>query len=168
MIHVCSLARLHPTVEEIKASHVVTLLKDVHRVTRPACIPAERHLILSVDDIASPLDGFVAPAVEHVAELLKFVRGWDRGAPLVVHCYAGISRSTAGAFIAACALNPLRDESAIAQAIRNSSPTAMPNALLVSIADELLGRGGRMVAAVDALGRGLAAEEGHPFRLELE
>jgi predicted protein tyrosine phosphatase len=85
-----------------------------------------------------------------------------------VHCYAGISRSTAGAFITACALNPQRDENVIAKTIRQASPTAMPNALLVSIADRMLGREGRMVAAVQAIGRGLAAEEGHPFRLDLE
>jgi predicted protein tyrosine phosphatase len=85
-----------------------------------------------------------------------------------VHCYAGISRSTAGAFIAACALNPQRDERAIAQYIRQASPTATPNALLVSIADRMLERNGRMIAAVEAIGRGLAAEEGHPFRLDLE
>ena len=63
-----------------------------------------------MDDITEPIDGYVAPAEEHVEQVLSFVRGWDRGAPLVVHCYAGISRSTAGAFVAACALNPQRDE----------------------------------------------------------
>jgi predicted protein tyrosine phosphatase len=86
----------------------------------------------------------------------------------VIHCYAGISRSTAGAFISACALNPGRDEKAIARAIRTSSATAMPNVMLVSHADRILGRGGRMIAAVKALGPGRPAEEGEPFRLDLE
>ena len=69
-----------------------------------------------MDDITEPMDGFVAPSEIHVEQVLDFVRGWDRGAPLVIHCYAGISRSTASAFAAACALNPHRDEIAIAQA----------------------------------------------------
>jgi predicted protein tyrosine phosphatase len=86
----------------------------------------------------------------------------------VVHCYAGISRSTAGAFIAACALNPARDEVAIAKAIRGSSRTAMPNPMLVSHADRVLGRNGRMIAAVDSLGPALPATEGEPFRLDLD
>jgi predicted protein tyrosine phosphatase len=85
-----------------------------------------------------------------------------------MHCYAGISRSTAGAFISACALNPGRDEAAIARAIRDSSATAMPNIMLVSHADRILGRKGRMIAAVDALGPGRPAQEGEPFRLDLE
>jgi predicted protein tyrosine phosphatase len=85
-----------------------------------------------------------------------------------VHCYAGISRSTAGAFIAACALNPKRDELTIAQAIRSLSATAMPNAMLVRHADRILAREGRMIAAVEALGPGRPALEGEPFRLDLE
>jgi predicted protein tyrosine phosphatase len=168
MIHVCSLARLHTMVEDVRASHVITLLKDASLVSRPQSIAAERHLVIGVDDITAPLDGYIAPAEEHVADLLKFVRRWERSAPLVVHCYAGISRSTAGAFIAACALNPNRDESGLAQSIRRSSPTAMPNTLLVSIADRMLKRNGRMIAAVEALGRGLAADEGHPFHIDLD
>jgi predicted protein tyrosine phosphatase len=168
MIHVCSLARLHDTVEGIQASHVVTLLKDTHLVLRPHSIAADRHLILGMDDIAEPLDGYVCPAEEHVTDLLAFIRGWDRAQPLVVHCYAGISRSTAGAFISACALNPGRDEAAIARLIRGASPTATPNRRLVSLADRMLGRNGRMVAAIDAIGRGVDAYEGHPFRLDLE
>jgi predicted protein tyrosine phosphatase len=86
----------------------------------------------------------------------------------VVHCYAGISRSTAAAFTAACALNPQRDEMQIAQAIRTASGTAQPNAAIVSIADRLLKRKGRMIRAIEALGPAQFAEEGIPFRLDLE
>jgi predicted protein tyrosine phosphatase len=168
MIHVCSLARLHETVEGIQASHVVTLLKDTHLVLRPDGIPPDRHLILGMDDIAEPCDGYVCPAEEHVNELLTFIRGWDRAQPMVVHCYAGISRSTAGAFIGACALNPRRDEAAIARRIRFASPSATPNRRLVSLADRMLGRSGRMIAAIEAIGQGVSAYEGHPFRLDLE
>jgi predicted protein tyrosine phosphatase len=168
MIHVCSLARLHGMVEQTGARHVVTLLKDTHLVRRPNGIAPECHLILGVDDIAEPIDGYVCPAEEHVMDLVAFVRDWDRGAPLVMHCYAGISRSTAGAFISACALNPCRDEAEIAWSIRRASPTAMPNRRLVSLADRVLGRRGRMVAAVEAIGVGIGSYEGHPFRLDLE
>jgi predicted protein tyrosine phosphatase len=168
MIHVCSLARLQDTVEETGASHVVTLLKDRHLVPRPSGIASERHLVLALDDICEPLDGYVCPAEEHVADLIRFVRAWNRGAPMVVHCYAGISRSTAGAFISACALNPQRDEVSIAWSIRHASPTAMPNRRLVSLGDRLLRRDGRMLAAIDAIGPGIGAFEGHPFRLDLE
>ncbi len=167
MIHVCSLARLHETVSDTGARHVVTLIKDISLVRRPPGIAADNHLLLDMDDIAAPIDGYVLPAPDHVEKLLDFVTGWDRGTPLVVHCYAGISRSTAGAFITACALNPARDERLIARAIRAASPTAQPNMRLVSLADTRLGRGGRMVIAVEEIGPGRAAFEGVPFRLDL-
>ena len=121
-----------------------------------------------MDDITDHIEGYVAPAEEHVGDLLRFVRSWDRANPLVVHCYAGISRSTAGAYIAACALNPRRDEWAIARALRSASATATPNSRLVALADRVLGRDGRMVAAIDAIGRGEIAYEADPFRLDLE
>jgi predicted protein tyrosine phosphatase len=85
-----------------------------------------------------------------------------------VHCWAGISRSTAGAFITACALNPQRDEMKLARAIRDASPTATPNARLIALADRILDRNGRMVAAIEAIGRGIACHEGTPFRIDLE
>jgi predicted protein tyrosine phosphatase len=168
MIHVCSLARLHPTVAETGARHVVTLMKTTDLVERPAGISALNHLVLGMDDIAEPMDGYVAPCDEHVGRLIAFVRGWDRTRPLVVHCYAGISRSTAAAYVSACALNPARDELAIARELRRLSATATPNARIVSLADRMLERNGRMMAAIDAIGRGLMAYEGQPFRLDLE
>jgi predicted protein tyrosine phosphatase len=168
VIHVCSLARLHETVEATGAQHVVTLLKHTERVERPRSVAPANHLILGMDDITVPTDGYTIPCDEHVTALITFVRGWERAAPLVLHCYAGISRSTAGAYVAACALNPRRDEWAIARALRRASATATPNSRLVALADRVLGRDGRMVAAIDAIGRGEIAYEGDPFRLDLE
>ena len=110
MIHVCSLSRLNETVEDTGARHVVSLLGDEARLERPAGIAPENHLWLKLHDISSPLDGYIMPGEEHVADLINFVRGWDRRAPLVVHCFAGISRSTASAYAAVCALTPDRDE----------------------------------------------------------
>jgi predicted protein tyrosine phosphatase len=168
MIHVCSLARLHDTVDETGARHVVTLLKDIELVRRPAKIPHANHLVLRMDDISQPIDGYEEPADDHVIELLRFVRGWDRAAPLVIHCYAGISRSTAGAYVTVCALNPHRNEGAVAKELRRLSSSASPNIRIVAIADRVLGRNGRMVEAVTAIGRGASAYEGDPFRLDLE
>src|ERR1700761_62068 len=118
MIHVCSLARLHETVEQTGALHVVSLIGDEAAIERPRAIVAENHLWLRLHDISAPLDGYVMPDEQHITDLLSFVRRWDRRAPLVVHCYAGISRSTASAFASVCALNPHRDEIGIAQALR--------------------------------------------------
>jgi predicted protein tyrosine phosphatase len=167
MIHVCSLARLYATIDETGARHIVTLLRLTDRVQRPDHILAENHLILAVDDITAPADGYTAPAEDHVKRLINFAGSWDRAAPMVVHCFAGISRSTAAAFVTACALNPKRDEMEIAQAIRGASRTAQPNARIVSIADRLLNREGRMVRAVETIGPGDAALEGTPFRLDI-
>jgi predicted protein tyrosine phosphatase len=168
MIHVCSLARLHETVQETGARHVVSLLGDEAKIERPPSVAPENHLWLQLHDTSSPLDGYILPDEPHVAELIEFVRGWDRCTPLVVHCYMGISRSTASAYVSVCALNPQRDEDSIAQALRRASPTATPNIRIVSLADRLLGRDGRMVAAIETIGRGIMADEAAPFRLDLE
>jgi predicted protein tyrosine phosphatase len=142
-------------------------LRVIGRVQRPNNVTPENHLVIAVDDITMPMDGYTAPAHEHVKQLIDFVTAWDRKAPMVMHCFAGISRSTAGAYVAACALNPQRDEMQIAWDIRRSSRTAQPNSRIVSIADRLLKRDGRMIRAIDAIGLGDAAAEGHPFRLDL-
>jgi predicted protein tyrosine phosphatase len=168
MIHVCSLARLHETVQQSGALHIVTLLKQTDRVDRPTHISESNHLILGLDDITDPMDGYIMPCEEHIDRLIGFVRSWDRARPLVIHCYAGISRSTAGAYVAACALNAQRSELAIAHELRRASATATPNARIVALADRMLARDGRMVAAIDSIGRGTMAYEADPFRLDLE
>jgi predicted protein tyrosine phosphatase len=168
MIHVCSLAALPETVRLTGASHVLTVMANVDQVLRPASVLPANHMKIAFDDITEPMDGFVAPNAEHVERVLSFVRGWDRSAPLVIHCYAGVSRSTASAFAAACALNPHRDEMVIARQIRSASPIANPNRLLVSLADNALGRDGRMLRALDDIGPASMMVEGKPFRVDLD
>lgn len=166
-LHVCPLSRLHDTVTATRASHVVSLMGLGAEVERPAAIAAERHLFIGVSDIVEPREGYVLPAAEHIETLLAFSRAWERESPLVLHCWAGISRSTAAAYIAACALAPDRDEAALALVLREASPSATPNARLIALADDILGRQGRMVDAIRAIGRGAEAMEGTPFMLQL-
>jgi predicted protein tyrosine phosphatase len=168
MIHVCSLAALPETVKTTGASHIMTVMAKVDQVQRPASVLEINHLRVQVDDITEHMDGFVAPCETHIEQILNFVRSWDRSAPMVVHCFAGISRSTASAFAAACMLNPHRDEIAIARQIRAASPIAQPNRLIVSLADRALGRDGRMLRALDEMGPGSMMVEGRPFRVDLE
>ncbi|WP_316393669.1 tyrosine phosphatase family protein [Bradyrhizobium sp. 33ap4] len=168
MLHVCSLAALSDTVRATGASHVLTVMANVDQVQRPPSVLPANHLKVSMDDIIEQMDGFVAPNESHIEKVLSFVRGWDRQAPMVVHCYAGISRSTASAFVTVCALNPHRDEMSIARMIREASPIAAPNRLIVSLADKALGREGRMLRALDAMGPGSMSVEGRPFRIDLD
>src|SRR2546430_4511543 len=132
MIHVCSLAALPDTVKATRASHVLTVMANVEQVQRPVSVLPAHHLKVTMDDITEQMDGFVAPCEQHIEKVLAFVRGWDRSAPMVVHCYAGISRSTASAFMAACALNPHKEENLISKQNRAAPAIAPPNRLIVS------------------------------------
>ena len=164
-IHVCPLSKIPETVRASGARTMVTLINEGTEVIRPAEITD--HLFVAMSDIVLAMDGEILPADGHVGEVLDFVRRWDRATPMVIHCYAGVSRSTAAAFIAACLLDETRDEAEIARTIRARSPTATPNRLMVEIADRLLGRHGRMIEAVKAIGRGRDCFEGVPFALPL-
>ena len=164
-ILVSPLSLVQTTVTGAQVSHLVTLINGEMLIDTPAGIGRERHLRLSMNDISEPQNGLVVPSEDHVARLIQFAVDWDRNAPLLIHCWAGISRSTAGAFVVLCALNPNTDEHALARALRRASPTAYPNRRLVALADNVLGRKGRMNAAVEHIGRGLLAEEGKVFSL---
>jgi predicted protein tyrosine phosphatase len=166
MIHVCSLALLHETVAATGARHVVSLLGGEENLMRLPGVAPGNHLWLQFHDISEPRDGHIHPAGTHIERLIGFVGRWERTSPLVVHCYAGVSRSTAAAYVTVCALNPGRSEASIAQALRRASPTATPNIRIVALADDMLGRNGRMVDAIAAIGPGALAEA-RPFRLEL-
>lgn len=166
MIYVCPLSRIEETVLQTGAGHLLSLLSEGTLVTRPRSIAEANHLWLKLHDIAEAQEGMTPPGMDHVAAVLAFARRWDRSRPVVVHCFAGISRSTASAYIMAAALSPQRDEAELAAALRTASPTATPNARLIALADAALGRNGRMIEAIRGIGRGADAFEGIPFRFD--
>ena len=166
-VHVCALRHLPEAIERTGACHLVSAINgDVFPKT-PAGIARHNHLKLDMHDITEPTFGSTAPATEHVSKLLAFVQSWDQSTPLLIHCFAGLSRSTAAAFITLCALNPETPEEVIALALRRSSDTAVPNRLFVRHADIALRRQGRMLAALDGMGPHRPAIECIPFGVEV-
>ena len=157
---VAPLSSLSDVLSEHAPSHLISLLSPDHMIDTPAGFPAERHLRLGVNDVADPAAGTYPPARAHVDALLKFSHGWDARQPMVIHCWAGISRSMASAFAILCDRLGEDREIEIARAIRARAPHAQPNPLIVRHADEALGRGGRMIAALNSMGPPLIMEEG--------
>src|SRR5271170_4741183 len=94
-LHVCSLARIDEVVEATGARSMVTLLSPGTAVVRPNAIALERHLHIGMSDIVEHSPGQVLPDAAHVDALIAFVHRWDRREPMLIHCFAGVSRSTA-------------------------------------------------------------------------
>jgi predicted protein tyrosine phosphatase len=167
-IVVAPLARIAEMAVRHKASEMISLLAANQDFHRPAVIRAERHLKLGMNDITFAGTGdLIAPQETHVADIIEFARSWDRSAPLLVHCWMGVSRSPAAAMIASLAVFPADDDDALALRLRAASPYATPNMRLVEIGDAMLGRDGRFARAVKALGRGAEADGNQPFVLPL-
>ena len=162
-VHVCALRHLPDMLEETRARHLISAIDSYFQPATPLTIAADRHLRLEMHDIVEARPDATLPAQHHVRKLLDFVEGWDRREPMLIHCYAGLSRSTATAFITLCAINPGTPEEMIAQALRRCSDTAVPNKLFVALADAELGRKGRMSAALASMGPHRFAAECEPF-----
>jgi len=162
---ICALSQLPTVIKARRPSHLVTLLSPTEMIETPEGVAPTQHLRIRVNDIAEVTPGLVAPDEAMVRSLILFGANWTEDSPMVVHCWAGISRSTASAFILACERNPETPELTIAETLRAASRFAHPNRRFVALADDLLGRGGRMVDAVAAIGPGEPTLENHPFDL---
>ncbi len=111
---------------------------------------------LYFNDIIEQREGFIAPSAAMIETILAL-----RETPtLLIHCFAGVSRSTAAAYVLACAKRPAGEEGGLAAQLRSLCPEATPNALMIALADTILGRDGAMIRAVAGIGRGIDAYEG--------
>ena len=165
MIYVCPLEDVDANVADLAPSHLVSLLDPAHMIETPRGLMPDQHLKVGINDIAVPQAGLIAPEDRHIAELIEFLGGWPGEAPLLIHCWAGISRSTAAAFIALCQRND-GYELDLAYELRDRAPYANPNKRIIHIADRLMGRQGRMVAAVAAMGPPEFAPLGRTFSID--
>ncbi len=164
-IHVCSLAALETVVAQTEATHVISAINPWSIPDTPGKIQPANHLKIAMNDIVEPQDGLVEPGSAHINELITFIDQWNASGPLVIHCLAGISRSSAAAYITLCQLNAETDERVIANALRCASPTASPNTRMVALADKKMQRSGRMNEAISLIGSGEMRLAGQPFSL---
>ena len=88
----------------------------------------------------------IMPNEDHVRAILRFGCRLEPGARVLIHCMAGISRSTAAAWILGVQAAPGREADVLAH-IRRLRPQAMPNRLMIALADRILEADGRMIAA---------------------
>jgi predicted protein tyrosine phosphatase len=163
LLYVSPLSRIEAVMAHSQARSVISLLSFDTPPPTFKNVDHTRHLRLSMNDISEPLEGYIFPEQSHIMRLLDHVMAWDFKAPLLIHCWAGVSRSTAAAYIALCALQPDACEYALAQELRALSPTATPNPRLIALADEALSRHGHMIQAIERIGRGAECSEGSPF-----
>ena len=163
-IIVSPLSRIAEMAVRHKSREMVTLIAKEQAFHRPAVISADRHLTLEMNDITfKGNDKLIAPDDVHVQTLIDFAREWDQSAPLLVHCWMGVSRSPAAAIIVALAVKPDEDDAILAARLRTVSPFATPNARIIEIGDRLLERNGALISAVKAIGRGADTDGNVPF-----
>ncbi len=153
LIYSAPLEAVEEMIALYRPSHLMSLLRpsamSQEMGETPSGILPKNHLRLELDDIEAKAEAeMTAPEARHVSDLLDFVLKWEKDAPLLIHCHAGISRSTAAVFIALCALNPERRETEIASLLMARAPHAYPNRGLIRLADRALQREGRMRDAI--------------------
>jgi predicted protein tyrosine phosphatase len=167
-ILVCPLSKVPLVVAARRPGRVVSILDPGFSFPELGPGYSSTHLRLRFHDIHVATENQVMPSADQVSELLRFLGEWDGARCLLVHCRAGIGRSTATAFIAACLHNPSVDEREIAVRLRRVAPLARPNQVLVGLADRAMGRCDRMSRAIEDTGHSLPAievNEGLPFEI---
>lgn len=162
LLTVCGLDELDAHADR-GVTHVLSIL-DPDREDHPAFsrYGDHRRLVLRFHDEIEPAAGIVLPERDDVAAILAWGRDASAGdgdGHMLVHCHMGISRSTAAMAMLLAQADPRASEAEVAARVRTIRPIAWPNLRMTEFADEILGRGGRLVAAAATLYAGnLAAK----------
>jgi predicted protein tyrosine phosphatase len=152
-ISICGVEEL-PLFAPHGVTHIVSIWEGAladdpgPRLRLKALFPRARPHFVFFDDVFTPYSGPYPPDRASVGNVLWFTGALKRGDYLLVHCAAGVSRSTALAFAALCHHAGAGTEVTCYEAVKGIRPEASPNPLVVEIADDLLERGGAMVAAI--------------------
>ena len=150
MVIVSSLAGAADAYKRHKPARVISIVSEEDAAPNFSGLSPDRHLRLYFAR-ESCAQSISKAARERAGEIIRFLQDAAPGEDILVHCSRGVSRSTAAAYIILCRDAGPGQEEALAKALRRVAPFADPCPLLVSYADDILGRGGRMVEAIEDL-----------------
>jgi predicted protein tyrosine phosphatase len=150
-ITVCGLDELAGH-SDARVSHVLSILDPEWPAPEVFGTYGEHEkLELRFHDVIERYPGTIPPELVHVEQLLAFGRKLDlepaAGAHLLVHCHAGISRSSASMALLIAQAMPDRPGAAIFAEILQIRPQIWPNLRIIEMGDRLLGRNGDLIAA---------------------
>ena len=148
-LFVCGYPNLWDHIAAVRPHRIISILGPNDHAEWPSVTGVD-HLRLEIDDVQRPCNGFVHATEAHIRQLLTFLREWTLPDRLLIHCWAGSSRSTAAALVAIAVRHPGRELEA-ATMLRATAPQARPNELMCRLADRVLGLEGQLVRAVEAM-----------------
>ncbi len=137
------------------ATHVLSILDPDHPVPEAFGTFGEHaKLELRFHDIIEPRPHEILPGPAHVDAILAFGHTLHTGrSSLLVHCHAGISRSTASMAVLIAQAMPEASAETVLRIVHGIREKAWPNLRLMELGDAALGRGGALVRATHALHR---------------
>ncbi len=152
---VCGLSELDAH-SQAGVTHLLSILDpDTKEIDYFYAVPPRERLTLRFHDVILPHPDYVQPKRSDMEAILAFGRTLPEGDPahLLVHCHMGISRSTAAAAALLLQAHPGAEDDAVLDHLTAIRARAWPNSLMIRHADQLLGRDGRLVAALGRLYR---------------
>ena len=160
-IIVCPLHDVEAIARVRRPSHILSLISPSAEPTGFQRL-APYHLELRFNDIAEPRDGLIEPSAEHIHSIIEFGRSSRAQGPLLIHCWAGVSRSPAAAFIITFdRARPTPKH--LAASLRSAAPYCSPNPRMIALADEALEAQGDLSKAIAEIGRGKETYWGSAF-----
>jgi predicted protein tyrosine phosphatase len=156
-IHVCGVPELDASLKR-RFSHIVSIWDPewierggVEDELRRRIFEKTRLHVAYFHDVSTEETGRIAPVEDDLRRILAFTRELEADSEILVHCWAGISRSTAVAYAILCqATGPERERECI-EAVIAARPQAFPNSLIVELCDKILERGGSMRRVCDEM-----------------
>lgn len=131
-------------VAAVSATHLISMLDPGDRVKRPHSIPGSNHLELWFEDEEDP-SHVNAPQIHHCRRILEFGNDLPSDSVIVVHCFAGMCRSTASALALFIQKHGIDSMWHARQWLLEDRPRALPNMLMAEHFDTLLDCNGEFV-----------------------
>ncbi len=156
-ITVCGLEELASHADR-QVSHVLSILDpDMAEPEAFGAYGEHARLELKFHDIIVETPGFLAPQPGHVAQILEFgrdiLRDPENVRHLLVHCHAGISRSTASMALLLAQAQPELGAGDVLAQVLHIREKAWPNLRILALGEEQLGRSGEFTSAVAGIYR---------------